>query len=213
MAYSEEEINPWERITTGTISFGVTSSQLGDSRDKKKNISNFVKPLSGMCTGEDRHTPAKARWALGYISVHMFSCCVKMYVIYSVYRLSHFIFIFIASSNAMHFCSLFPLENIAWQQEEAPSGGPFMSEAIISEWISPTSSKAQTFDFWEDWISTVHDTVATVQITLLPYLLTPCSVSLSDWLNICLLFFNNPRLLTLFVTLSPLLSLSFCLSI
>lgn len=43
---------------------------------------------------------------------------------------------FIAFSNAVHFWSFFSLENIAWQQEEAPSGGPFMSEAIISEWTS-----------------------------------------------------------------------------
>lgn len=30
----------------------------------------------------------------------------------------------------------FPSEHIAWQQEEAPCGGPFMSEAIIFEWTS-----------------------------------------------------------------------------
>lgn len=29
-----------------------------------------------------------------------------------------------------------PLEHIAWQQEEAPCGGPFMSEAYIFEWTS-----------------------------------------------------------------------------
>lgn len=31
---------------------------------------------------------------------------------------------------------LFPLEHIAWQQEDAPRQGPFMSEAIIFEWTS-----------------------------------------------------------------------------
>lgn len=54
-------------------------------------------------------------------------------------RISLYICLFIASSNAMHF---FSLEHIAWQQEEAPCGGPFMSEAIIFEWTSAPAQQS-----------------------------------------------------------------------
>lgn len=53
--------------------------------------------------------------------------------------------IFNALSNAMYFF-FFSLDNISWQQEEAQCEGPFMCEALISEWTSaPPSAKHKHF--------------------------------------------------------------------
>lgn len=75
--------------------------------------------------------------------------------------------LFTVSSNAMHFWSFFsPLEHIAWQQEEVPCGGPFMSEAVIFERTSaPPPAKHKHLTIERNMRkrlkhSTVHDSMS-----------------------------------------------------
>ena len=59
-----------------------------------------------------------------------------------------------------------PSEHIAWQQEEAPCGGPFMSEAVIFEWTAappPAKHKHLTIErIMRKRLthSTVHDSMS-----------------------------------------------------
>lgn len=141
-ACSAAAINTWEWITDNRIQF-IWGSGLRlhiesagrQQRHKNKNLSNSVKPFSGMFATEDRHSPAKIRWALGYTFIRYmyFSSCVKMELIYWKARITLYWSSYcILQCNAL----FFSIEHIAWQQEEAPCGGPFMSEAIIFEWTS-----------------------------------------------------------------------------
>ena len=59
----------------------------------------------------------------------MFLSCVKMDVI-SILHLSLYMRVFLLPSPMQCTFDLIPLEHIAWPQEEAPCGGPFLSEAI-----------------------------------------------------------------------------------
>lgn len=84
-----------------------------------------------MFAEEDRQAPAKNEVSFG---IH-FCTCIFYDVIYTLGKCtSHSIFLSfycILQCNAL--LVFLPLEHIAWQQEEAPCGGPFMSEAIIFE--------------------------------------------------------------------------------
>lgn len=144
-----------------------------------------------------------------------------MDVIYKLGKCTvHFIFLSfhcILQCNAL--LVFFPLEHIAWQQEEVPCGGPFMSEAIIFEWTSappPAKHKHLTIERNMPKKTEIQDSpwqyVSAVLINL--SILSSSSLSVNIPLSLCVpAFVNNPCLLPLFVTLSLYLSLSFFLSL